>query len=616
MAEDILTRITAQRVLDVAAARVTVPASSLEARISSCYPAPPLDLCAVLRAAAGLAVAAEFKRASPSKGSLAPADAAVGWYAAEYTLGGAAVLSVLTEPHWFKGSLADLEGARAAAASAAASAGLPGRPAMLRKDFIVDAYQLLEARAFGADTALLIVASLPTPALLAPLLAASRALGMEPLVEVNSVAEFEVASAVGARVVGINNRNLRTFEVDLGTTARVVAAAAAAEAAGAPPVALLSLSGLRSAEDAAALVADCAAAAGGAPGACPPQLRGFLIGEALMRSEAPRAMVAALLAAGGGGRGGGGGGGGGGTCGSGAPSEGGRLWPAPLLAKVCGVKDVGSALAAARAGAHLVGCILVPGSPRFAGVAGAAALSRALRAFREQDPAPLLRAAAALPARGGGGGGGALDAARLREGARLLGAAAARARPLLVGVFQDAPAGEVARAAAEAGLDAVQLHGDERPADFAGFPLPLVKVLRVRGGGEGGGPGRELAAAAAAWSHVAAALLLDGAAGGSGVGFDHGAALRALDGAEGADARGALPLLLAGGLKPAALGATFAALRAAGGGSGGAAAPWAAVWGADVSSGVEAEGGEKGVKDPAKVADFVGGVARAWGPLG
>jgi phosphoribosylanthranilate isomerase len=159
-------------------------------------------------------------------------------------------------------------------------------------------------------------------------------------------------------------------------------------------------------------------------------------------------------------------------------------------------------------------------------------------------------------------------------------------------------------------VDVVQLHGNEDAATFTGFPLPIIKVLRVGGGAS-------LAGAAAAWSRVACALLLDGAVGGSGVGFDHGEALRALDGSVTGGA-GALPLLLAGGLKPASLAATFSALREGGGGGGassggGSGAPcWAAVWGADVSSGVESEGGAKGVKDPALVADFVRGVARAW----
>ena len=114
------------------------------------------------------------------------------------------LLSVLTEPTWFKGSLADMVEARAAVEAAY---GAQDRPLILRKDFIVDEYQLVEAVAHGADTVLLIVAILPVP-LLASLLAAARGLGMEPLVEVANEGEMRVALQAGAKVVGVNNRNL------------------------------------------------------------------------------------------------------------------------------------------------------------------------------------------------------------------------------------------------------------------------------------------------------------------------------------------------------------------------------------------------------------------------
>ena len=123
---------------------------------------------------------------------------------------------MLTEPTWFKGTLDDLANVRAGLEGAGMSPGV----CVLRKDFLMDEYQLLEARAHGADTALLIVAVLE-PAELSALMAASRALGMEPLVEVNTEAEMEIAMAAGAKVVGVNNRNLHTFEVDMGTTGRI-----------------------------------------------------------------------------------------------------------------------------------------------------------------------------------------------------------------------------------------------------------------------------------------------------------------------------------------------------------------------------------------------------------
>ena len=126
-----------------------------------------------------------------------------------YAHAGAVLLSVLTEPTWFKGSLADMLEARTAveAAYSDGDGAQGGRPLILRKDFIVDEYQLVEAVAHGADTVLLIVAILPEPQLTS-LLAASRALGMEPLVEVANEGEMRVALRVGAKVVGVNNRNL------------------------------------------------------------------------------------------------------------------------------------------------------------------------------------------------------------------------------------------------------------------------------------------------------------------------------------------------------------------------------------------------------------------------
>ena len=291
---DILSTITARRRLDVAAASTAIPTATLLARAQQKYPAPPLSLSALLLApGTPPRIAAEFKRASPSKGPLAPPTARAGDAAAAYTRGGAAILSVLTEPHWFKGSLEDMEEARLSGAAAAAEAGSP-RPLILRKDFVIDSYQLAEARAYGADTVLLIVACL-TPDELAALIRASRELGMEPLVEVNCVEELGVAIAAGATVLGVNNRNLRTFVVDLGTTARVVAAAGAAVRGGAPPLAILSLSGIKVPEDGVGVVHDCLAA--GASGEeVAALLRGFLIGEALMTSADPTSTVAGMVA--------------------------------------------------------------------------------------------------------------------------------------------------------------------------------------------------------------------------------------------------------------------------------------------------------------------------------
>ena len=259
----ILETIVAKRREDVAEAKAALPTGELQ-RAASAAPAP-IDFVARL-AEAPPAVIAEIKRASPSKGDIAPGmDAAE--QALRYARGGAAGISVLTEPAWFKGTLEDLRRAREAVGELG-----EGRPGLLRKDFLVDEYQLLEARAHGADAVLLIVACLDDETL-GRLLACSRELGMEAMVEVNNAEEMARAKAVGARLVGINNRDLRSFDVDLGTTDRL--------AGGAPADALLAaLSGISTREDVARFEGVGAKA--------------VLVGEALMRAPDPAAMIAEL----------------------------------------------------------------------------------------------------------------------------------------------------------------------------------------------------------------------------------------------------------------------------------------------------------------------------------
>jgi indole-3-glycerol phosphate synthase len=156
----------------------------------------------------GVAVIAEVKRSSPSKGALAAiTDPAA--LARDYEAGGAHIISVLTEQRRFDGSLDDLAAVRAAV-------DIP----VLRKDFIVSSYQLWEARAYGADVALLIVAALEQEALLS-LIERARSLGLTPLVEVHDEAEVARAVDAGATVIGVNVRNLKTLEVDRETFARV-----------------------------------------------------------------------------------------------------------------------------------------------------------------------------------------------------------------------------------------------------------------------------------------------------------------------------------------------------------------------------------------------------------
>ena len=259
----ILETIVAKRRADVAEAKAALPTGELQ-RAANAAP-PPIDFVARL-AEAPPAVIAEIKRASPSKGDIAP-DMDAAEQALRYARGGAAGISVLTEPAWFKGTLEDLRQARESVEELGAE-----RPGLLRKDFLIDEYQLLEARAHGADAVLLIVACLDDETL-ERLLACSRELGMEAMVEVNSAGEMARAGAVGASLVGINNRDLRSYEVDLGTTDRL--------AEGAPATALLAaLSGIGTREDVARFEAAGA--------------RAVLVGEALMRAEDPAAMIAEL----------------------------------------------------------------------------------------------------------------------------------------------------------------------------------------------------------------------------------------------------------------------------------------------------------------------------------
>lgn len=154
-------------------------------------------------AADGLSLIAEVKRASPSKGRIADIPSPVE-LAQAYATGGAAAISVLTEPRHFLGDKEDLQAVTNAS-------GLP----VLRKDFLIDPYMIWEARAWGASACLLIVALLPTPEQLAPLIEEARAAGLDALVEVHDEAELDVAVDAGAEIIGVNHRNLHTFEVDI-----------------------------------------------------------------------------------------------------------------------------------------------------------------------------------------------------------------------------------------------------------------------------------------------------------------------------------------------------------------------------------------------------------------
>jgi indole-3-glycerol phosphate synthase len=259
---NILDKILAVKRDEVAAAKVHRPLADLEAAARAS--GPTRGLARALRRSAGepVRVLAEIKRASPSAGAIrAGADPAA--IAAEYHGGGAAAISVLTDEQFFAGELGFLARVRERVP-------LP----LLRKDFIIDPYQVVEARAAGADGILLIVAAL-APAQLSELLAAASLQQLDALVEVHDAREAEVALAAGASLLGVNHRDLKTFTIDMSLTEQVARRVP-------PSVVLVGESGIKSAADVRRL---------GEAGA-----HAVLVGETLMRAPSPGAALRELLA--------------------------------------------------------------------------------------------------------------------------------------------------------------------------------------------------------------------------------------------------------------------------------------------------------------------------------
>jgi anthranilate synthase / indole-3-glycerol phosphate synthase / phosphoribosylanthranilate isomerase len=362
-----------------------------------------------------LSLMAEIKRASPSKGIIS-LSACAPQQARTYALAGASVISVLTEPEWFKGSLEDLRAVRQALA------GMPNRPAILRKEFVFEEYQILEARLAGADTVLLIVKMLDKKTL-ERLYKYSVSLGMEPLVEVNTVEEMEIAVALGSKVIGVNNRNLSTFDVDMSTTTRLLSMVG-------KDTILCALSGISGPQD----VATYQKAGVGA----------VLVGEALMRASNTAEFIKELL--------------------------GGETEPAPtkparkqVLVKICGTRGPEAAKVAIEAGADLIGMILAPPRKRCVSDETGKAISKVVHETPKPHPSAEV----------------AKDSKTATSYFEHTAAHAIQhpTRALLVGVFQNQPLSHILEQQRFLELDIVQLHGDE-PLEWANLiPVPVIRAF-------------------------------------------------------------------------------------------------------------------------------------------
>ena len=336
--DSILDRIAAATRGNLAGRQAEVPLNNLRARIST-LPTPRPFRDAIRPEPAGPArLIAEVKRASPSKGLLAERFDPVA-QAGAYERGGAAAISVLTEPHFFHGALDHLRAVREAV-------DVP----VLRKDFILDPYQVYESRAAGAD-ALLLICALLDDTTLAELLALTRSLGMEALVEVHDAAEVRRARAAGAAVIGVNSRDLQTFVVNTDIVRNLRPLVPLRHMSFSPglraePIVFVAESGITGATDAARARAFGADA--------------ILVGEALMRAEDPETLAHELSTATGGH--------------TAALVQ--NAMPEPII-KLCGLTTLAQVELAIDLGADLVGLVFYPPSHRNIAASGARVLAGA-----------------------------------------------------------------------------------------------------------------------------------------------------------------------------------------------------------------------------------------------
>ncbi|KAI3343333.1 indole-3-glycerol phosphate synthase [Ustulina deusta] len=458
-----------------------------------------------------ISLMAEIKRGSPSKGIFA-LDIDAPTQAKKYALAGASVISVLTEPDWFKGSIEDLRAVRQVLS------GMPNRPAILRKEFIFEEYQILEARLAGADTVLLIVKMLDEE-LLTRLYKYSVSLGMEPLVEVQNADEMATAVKLGSKVIGVNNRNLESFEVDLSTTSRLRSLVP-------QETIICALSGINTHEDVIANHKD--------------GVNAILVGEAIMRAPDASQFIEQL-------------------CAGKVTTQ--KSETEPLLAKICGTRTREAAVAAAEAGADLIGMILVPGRKRTVSDETARAISEAVHGFSR----PATSSASALPTD---------KATDFFASASQKISAPGHTRPLLVGVFLNQPLSQILELTARYRLDIVQLHGKEPLEWTRHIPVPVMRRFEPDEPGIG------------ARGYHAVPLFDSGSAGGSGQLLDAVAVKAALERDH------ELRIVLAGGLSPENVAEVIQ----------GAGDDAERIIGVDVSSGVE---GPDGLQSLDRIREFV-----------
>lgn len=508
-----------------------------------------------------MALAAEFKRASPSKGDIAP-NLKAGEQAALYAKAGASTISILTEEHWFKGSLQDLTEARLQTTEWANN-NSSNRPAILRKDFCISNYMIAEAAAAGADTILLIVAITPF-ALLCKMIEYARSLGMEPLVEVHADIELDVALKAGAKVIGVNNRNLHTFQMDLATTDRTAEELhkRGLNFAHGPKseYALCALSGMSSAND-----VDRYRQRG--VGMC-------LIGESLMRAADVEASIRSLCL---------------------NPKDYDQFLAESTrcsaytggtkIVKVCGITNPDDALIACKHGANLIGVIFVPKSKRYVTVEQAKSVVDAVRAFGERSnrlifPSNVFRTDNISPLQSL-----ILKSKAIEDIAR---------RPLVVGVFQNQSHEFIREMVDACGLDLVQLHGKEgmEAANIQKCTVPAIRVVDIETNPDGTGSAPDTVERLLKdITTDPLAILLDTSikgskdGGGTGVSFDWSIAEKLQN--------NGLPVIVAGGLTPENIKDAVGTVR---------------PWGIDVSSGVEASPGKKDID---AVEKFIKGAREA-----